>query len=57
MKFRNAAHLKKCISYYSITKGFPIKLERNAKRRITDMCTEGCPWRLHASYMQLENTF
>lgn len=56
MKFSNSLQLKQFLADYSITKRFPVKLKGNAKRRLTVICADGCPWRLHASYTQNEDT-
>ncbi|PQQ17898.1 uncharacterized protein Pyn_31529 [Prunus yedoensis var. nudiflora] len=55
MLFGSKEVLKKAVKNYAVQGNYYVKFVKNDKRRITAQC-KNCTWKLHASFMQLEQT-
>jgi len=57
MKFCIPDDLNNCLRSYAVAHGYPIKFKRNDSKRLLVVYVDGCPWRLWATYMQIEDSF
>ena len=57
MRFGSPKELKRCLTNYFVSNGYPIKFDRNNHRRLLAHCEKGCLWRMYATYMQDERSF
>ncbi|KAH7514649.1 hypothetical protein FEM48_Zijuj11G0111800 [Ziziphus jujuba var. spinosa] len=57
MKFASHIEFKEYLVIYALSGGWNIIFTKNASWRVTTVCKEGCPWRVHASDMQAQETF
>ncbi|XP_060670936.1 uncharacterized protein LOC132800712 [Ziziphus jujuba] len=56
-EFASHIEFKEYLVNYALSGGWNIRFTKNASWKVTEMCEEGCPWRVHASNMQAQETF
>ncbi|KAH7541829.1 hypothetical protein FEM48_Zijuj02G0009100 [Ziziphus jujuba var. spinosa] len=57
MEFSNQAAFREYLVDYALKGGYNIRFIKSASWKFTVVCEGVCPWRVHASNMQREETF
>ncbi|KAH7518440.1 hypothetical protein FEM48_Zijuj09G0171800 [Ziziphus jujuba var. spinosa] len=57
IKFASHIEFKEYLVNYALSGGWNIRFTKNASWRVTARCKECCPWRVHTSNMQAQETF
>ncbi|KAL3535433.1 hypothetical protein ACH5RR_003894 [Cinchona calisaya] len=57
MIFKDVKVFRAALRENSIKEGYEFRFVKNDGNRVTVVCDDECPWRIHASKMQGSNTF